>query len=214
MECTINAFYKYKWTVLYLLIAVFGNALGTALMANTNMGMTAWGSSAKNVSVFFNVSLGTGFIILSIVFYSTAMIIRKRIILRELILSTIFLFSFSILADFFTALIPDMSEAMLWIRVSFNIIGLLVLMFAIAVHIKVNIAVHPMDVYLREMQIKLNSISLGTYISYFSAFLITIVFGLAKDGIQAIGLGTINTLIFGGVLLEFYNKYILEKWKF
>ena len=80
--------------VLYLVIAVVGNALGTAFMAETNLGMTAWGAGSLNFAKYFDLSLGTGFIILSVFFYLTATIIRRKFILIEMIQSFLFLFSF------------------------------------------------------------------------------------------------------------------------
>ena len=58
----------------YLSIAVVGNALGTALMAETNLGMTAWGSGSLNFSNYFNISLGFGFVILSTVAFQPVFI--------------------------------------------------------------------------------------------------------------------------------------------
>ena len=102
--------------IIYLVIAITGNALGTALMAETNLGMTAWGSSSLNVSNFFNVSLGTGFIILSFVFYSIAVIIRRKFIWLEAVESAIFLLSFSFLADFFICLVPSLNDVTYIVR--------------------------------------------------------------------------------------------------
>ena len=90
-----------------LSIAVLGNALGTALMDSSNMGLTAWGIGAKNLSLYFDVSLGFGFIILSIFFYSISVIIRKKFILREFIESFAFLFAFSIFTNYFATIMPD-----------------------------------------------------------------------------------------------------------
>jgi len=200
--------------VWYLVIAITGNALGTALMEETDLGMTAWGSAARNFSNYFDISLGMGFIILSVFFYVLATCIRREFILNEMIQSTIFLLSFSFLSDFFIYLIPSLSNLNDFFRLLINIFGMLILMFSIAVHIRVHIAVHPMDVFLYVMQKKLKSISIGTYLSYFMGFLIAVVFGLLHRHIDAIGVGTMITLISSGYVMHFYNKYILDKWSF
>jgi len=36
-----------KRTIFLLICAVIGNALGTALMTNTSLGLTAWGSADR-----------------------------------------------------------------------------------------------------------------------------------------------------------------------
>ena len=143
---------------LYLFIAVVGNAFGTALMAKTDLGMTAWGSSASNVSSFFDINLGFGFVILSVFFYVMAIIIRKKFILREMIGSMIFLLTFSFLADLFILLIPSFIDSNFILRLSINILGMMILLFSIAVHLRVHIAVHPMDVFLYVIQVKIKSI--------------------------------------------------------
>lgn len=196
---------------MYLLIAILGNALGTALMDQTSIGMTAWGSSALNTSNFLGVSLGNGFIILSVFFYLVALTLAKKVDFLAMFLSFLFLFSFAYLTDLFLLFIPDFSSMNFILRTLINLFGLLILLFSIAVHLRINIAVHPMDVFLKEMQ-KKTSIAKGTYISYFIGFLIGITFGLLHGGIEGIGLGTFFTLTISGVVMSFYNKYILDYW--
>jgi len=196
----------------YLLIAIIGNALGTALMSQTNIGMTAWGSSALNISNYFGFSIGTGFVILSIVFYIIATLIRKKFILKELLQSFIFLFSFAIFTDIFISYMPSFENLSYLLILLLNILGLLILLFSIAVHLKVNIAVHPMDVYLKVLQDRFNSVSKGTYIAYFSAFSVGVLFGLFHGSIDGIREGTFITLLASGLILKFYNENILDRW--
>lgn len=198
----------------YLVIAIVGNALGTVLMNSTSLGMTAWGASSSNVANFFHLSLSNGFLILSIIFYITAVLIRRKFIWNEFLQSFAFMFGFKLFTDLFAIMVPDLTGINIFLRYGINTIGFLILFFAIAVHIKVYIAVHPMDVYLREMQIKLKNVAIGSYISYATAFIIAIIFGVIGDGITDIGYGTILTLAFGGIVLDSYNRFILNKWKF
>ncbi len=200
--------------VWYLIIAVTGNALGTALMYETGLGMTAWGSSASNVSNFFDVNIGYGFIILSIVFYTLATLIRGKFLVRELIESTVFLLSFSFLTDYFVYLMPSFVDLNIALKLLINVVGMLVLLFSIAVHIRVHIAVHPMDVFLHVVQVKMKSISKGTYLSYFLGFAIAVVFGLIGSGITDIGIGTLITLASSGLVMKYYNLWILDRWDF
>jgi uncharacterized membrane protein YczE len=197
-----------------LTIAVLGNALGTALMDSSNMGLTAWGIGAKNLSLYFDVSLGFGFIILSIFFYSISVIIRKKFILREFIESFAFLIAFSIFTNYFATIMPDISSWNFIIRLFVDTTGLFILLFAIAVHLKVMIAVHPMDVYMKTMQDKMKSVVVGTFFTYSSAFAVAIIFGLLYGNITGIGYGTIMTLLFGGIIIKLYNVFILSFWKF
>lgn len=193
---------KYK----YLGIAVLFNALGTALMAESNLGMSAWGTAAINLSNFLNISLGVAFNIVAIFFYIIALIIMRRFSLKEAALSFGFSLSFGFFSDLFMYIIPDITNAQMWLRIIVNIIGLFVLLYGIAVHLRINLAVHPMDVYLGAVQKAQNSVAKGTYVAYFSAFLVAIGFGYFAGGIIGIGLGTINTLLFGGLILDFYDK--------
>ncbi|PAT01426.1 hypothetical protein CI105_06845 [Candidatus Izimaplasma bacterium ZiA1] len=197
-----------------MIIAVTGNALGTAIMSQTGLGMTAWGSSSSNLAAYFNISLGTGFIVLSAFFYTIAVIIRKKIIIKEMIFSTVFLLSFGYLVNIFLLFIPDFRDLNIIVNFLINIVGLLILLFAIAVHLKVNFAVHPMDVYLKTINEKFNSVIKGTYFSYISAFLVAIVFGLLNGEIQNIGIGTFNTIAFSGIVLNFYYSKVITKWTF
>jgi len=201
-------------TILYLIIAIIGNAFGTALMSNSSLGMTAWGSSASNVGSFFHLSIGLGFIILSVLFYGLSCIIRKKIYVIEMIESTIFLLSFSYLADVFINLLPSFTSYHMGYRVLINIGGMLILLFSIAVHIRLHRFVHPMDIFLYTIQQKLKSISKGTYLAYFIGFSIAIVFGLLDGEIKDIGFGTLMTLLSSGLVMKYYNKWILDKWKF
>jgi len=195
----------------FLFIAVIGNSLGTVIMSNTSLGMTAWGSSASNFGNYFNISLGSSFIILSTIFYILAVLIRKEWKCKEFVFSFIFLFSFGSAVNLFELIIPSFNEFHFIIRIALNIFGLLILLFAIAVHIRINIAVHPMDVYMRELHIKFNSIKLGTYICYLSAFIVAIVFGVLEGEIINIGIGTIITIFLSGLIIHFYDEKILQK---
>ena len=197
----------------YLLIAIIGNALGTAIMKQTYIGMTAWGSSALNTSNYLGVSLGNGFIILSVFFYIVAIIIAQKFNYKHMLLSALFLFSFAYLSDLFLLFVLSFESYPFYIRTIINLIGLLILQFSIAVHLRINFAVHPMDVFLREMQIKLKSIAIGTYLSYLIGFTIGVGFGLLYGEINGIGLGTIFTLTLSGILMKLYNKHILDYWR-
>jgi len=198
----------------YLLIAVLGNAIGTALMVNSDMGLTAWGSAAENFSTFFHVSFGTGFIILAVVFYFIALILQKRIRWIDTLLSAAFLVSFGMLSDLFILWIPSFVSLPFAIRIAINFVGLAILIFAIAVHLKILIAVHPCDVFLYQMQVKLKSDMVGTYFTYGIAFLIAIIFGLLSGGVSGIGIGTVMTVTLSGLMIKFYNRTLLKRLRF
>lgn len=193
-----------------LLCSVIGNALGTALMTNTTMGLTVWGSAAKNVSLFFNISFGTAFIVLAIAFFAIALMINRHMKPIEMLMSLIFLILFGLLSDLFIFLIPDFSNLHYMIRLVINIIGLVTLMFSIALHLKILIAVHPCDIFLYQMQIVFKNDTLGTYATYSIVFLISICFGLLSGAITGIGVGTLLTLCFSGVLIRFFNRTLLK----
>ena len=201
-----------KRQTVYLTIAIIGNALGSAIMKQTDIGMTAWGSSALNTSNYLGITLGEGFIVLSVFFYIVAVILAKRFDYKHMFFSALFLFSFAYLTDFFLLFVPRFIQLPYIIRILINLIGLLILQFSIAVHLRINFAVHPMDVFLREMQIKLKSIAIGTYLSYFIGFTVGITFGLLHGRIEGIGLGTLFTLTLSGILMKCYNQYILDRW--
>jgi uncharacterized membrane protein YczE len=199
---------------IYLIFAVVGNALGTALMSNTDLGLSAWGSAAKNFSNFFNISFGTGFIILAMLFYLIAVIIRKKVILIEALLSFLFLISFGLLSDLFIHWIPLMTELNIILKVLINFAGVFILLLSIALHLKIFIAVHPCDVFLYQMQKAFKHDAIGTYITYFVAFSVALIFGLLYGEIKGIGIGTILTLTLSGALIRFFNQTILKKLTF
>lgn len=197
----------------YLLIAIVGNALGTAIMEASNIGMTAWGSSSLNTAAFFSLDLWAGFMILSIFFYSIAVIIRKEFIQSECIQSFLFMIGFSLFTSLFMSIVPDLDYLNYVSRSIINLLGLCILLFGIAIHLKINIAVHPMDVYLKVIQKQIGVLK-GTYLCYFSAFSLAIFFGLINGKILGIGLGTIFTLVLSGLIMKFYNSYILSRMNF
>lgn len=199
--------------LVYLLIAIVGNALGTVIMETSNIGMTAWGSSSLNTAAFFNLDLWAGFMILSFFFYFISVIIRKKFIMSEFIQSFLFMIGFSLFTSFFMKIVPDLGYLNYAFRSIINIVGLCILLFGIAVHLKVNIAVHPMDVYLYVIQNRIGVLK-GTYLCYFSGFSVAIVFGLINGEILGIGLGTAFTLLLSGLIMKFYNSVILNHWKF
>jgi len=199
--------------IIYLSIAILGNALGTAIMEASNIGMTAWGSSSLNTAAFFNLELWAGFMILSILFYFIAVIIRKKFILSEFINSFLFMIGFSIFTSIFMKIVPDLEYLNYVYRAIINIFGLFILLFGIAVHLKVNIAVHPMDVYLYVIQKKIGVLK-GTYFCYFSGFSVAIIFGLLNNELLGIGLGTAFTLLLSGLIMKFYNSVVLCHWNF
>ena len=196
--------------IIYLIISVLGNALGTALMTNTHLGLTAWGSAALNLAGFFSISFGTAFILMAIFFYVIALMIRKKIKLIETLLSTLFLVSFGLLSDLFISIIPDLIDLELYLRILINFIGLSILLFSIALHLKILIAVHPCDVFLYEMQVITKHDAIGTYLTYFIAILISITFGLLNHKIAGIGFGTVMTILFSGIFIRFYNQRLLS----
>jgi len=200
--------------ILVLIVAVLLNAFGQSLMAQTEFGMTAWGMAAVNFKAFTGVSLGLSFIILSTLSYIVAVLIRKRIDHRECVESFLFLFAFGFLTDVFVYFIPNLSELDIIVRFIYNFFGLLILLFSISLHLKVNRAIHPMDVYLREIQDKVKSVRFGTYISYGSAFILGIIFGTFNGRIEGINIGTIYTLLLSGVIFGFYTNTLLKNVKF
>lgn len=199
--------------LLYLLISVLGNALGTALMVNSDMGLTAWGSAAFNVGVFFDISFGTAFIILALVFFGIALTISRSFRIIDIALSIGFLLSFGMLSDLFIGWLSLIKTIPLVLRIGINFIGLSILLFSIALHLKILIAVHPCDVFLYQMQIRFKSDLWGTYFTYGIAFMIAIVFGLLSGSIMGIGMGTIMTVTISGAMIRFYNRTILFKMK-
>lgn len=196
----------------YLLAAVIGNGFGSAIMFQTHLGMSAYGASASNVSLFFGISPGFAFIVLSALFYVVAILVRKRFVFHEFVLSTLFLLTFSFLLDLFILLLPDFTNYPLYLKLIINLAGMLILLFSISLHLHVNIAVHPMDVFLRTMQLNVfKDVANGTYFSYFCAFTIAIIFGLLAGGIRDIGIGTVMTLVTSGLIMALYDKYIISK---
>jgi uncharacterized membrane protein YczE len=200
---------RYIW----LLIVVLGNGLGSALMFQTHLGMSAWGAAASNVSLFFGITPGTAFVFVSIVFYLLAILLTGPVRLFDAGLSMLFLMTFSLLLDGFITLIPDLSSSTIMVRLGWNIVGMLILLASISLHLKINLCVHPMDVYLRSVQIRVKSVTFGTYLAYASAFLVAIVFGLLAGTIRDIGIGTALLLLFGGVIMGGYDRYLLSSWE-
>lgn len=201
-------------TVGYLVLAIIGNGVGSALMYQTHLGMSAWGASAANLSQFLSITPGLAFLIVSTVFYVLAISLRRSFIWKEAILSFLFLLSFSSVLDGVIYILPSFDSLSFIIRIIINIMGLLVLLLSISLHIKINIAVHPMDVYLKTLQENIfKNVTIGTYVAYASALLVAVTFGLLSGGITDIGVGTILTILCGGLIMGFYDKYTFTSLK-
>ena len=154
----------------YLVLAIIGNGLGSAIMFQTHLGMSAWGTAAINLSNYLNIYLGLAFNIVAVAFYIIALILMKRFSIKEAVLSFAFSLSFGLFSDIFMYIIPDIPNNLLVVRSIVNILGLLILLFGIAIHLRINLAVHPMDVYLGAVHKVMKSVAKGTYLAYFSAF--------------------------------------------
>ncbi len=200
--------------LVYLMISVLGNALGTALMVNSDMGLTAWGSAAFNLGTFFHLSFGTAFILLALFFFGIAIALSRRFHLLDIILSLGFLVSFGMLSDVFIGWLSFIKSWDLVFRVIMNFFGLCILLYAIALHLKILIAVHPCDVFLYQMQVRLKSDFWGTNLTYGIAFGIAIAFGLFSGAISGIGLGTIMTVTLSGAIIRLFNRTLLVKLTF
>ncbi len=192
----------------YLSMAVLLNAFGTALMAKSNLGMSAWGSAAINFGKFTSLSLGVSFSIIAVFFYLVALYMVKKFSVLNALYSFAFAFSYGFFIDIFVFILPNTESYPYFGKFLINIIGLLIMCYGIAIHLRINLAVHPVDVYLIAVQKRLNSIAKGTYLAYGSAFLAALIFGYFSGGIIGIGIGTANTLLFAGVILDFYDKRI------
>ncbi len=197
-----------KNRLIYLIYAVLLNAFGTALMAESNLGMSAWGSAAINVANYSGMSLGLSFNIIAVFFYILALIIMKQFNLKEAVFSFGFALSFGFFTDLFIYILPNIQVLSLGWRIIINIIGLLIMCMGIAIHLRINLAVHPMDVYLGAVQRAMKSIAKGTYLAYGSAFLVALLFGYLSGELVGIGIGTANTLVFAGLILAFYDKLL------
>ena len=198
--------------IVYLLIAILGNGLGSAMMKNSTLGMSVWGAASTNVSNYITVfTPGQAFILVSVLFYLIALYIRKDVVIGELISSMIFLILFSTIFDLFINLLPNMdSWHMIW-KYVINIAGMLILLFSIALHLHINFAVHPMDVFLKTMQdYVFKSVVKGTYFAYGCAAFIAILFGFMAGDVIDLSFGTIMILVFGGSIMGLYNRFIIK----
>ncbi len=124
-----------KNKLLFLICSVFGNALGTALMTQTGLGLTAWGSAAKNVADFYGITFGTAFIIIALIFYGIALIMQKKVEIMSTFMSLAFLITFGLLSDVLIHWIPDMTGLLIQFRIIINFLGLCVLLLSIALHL-------------------------------------------------------------------------------
>jgi len=106
----------------FLLIAVLGNALGLALMLETDLGASAWGAAISNTSAFLRISEGISVIVVSVFFYLIAVVLNNRFSWKEALYSLAFLLSFGTLLDVFLWLLPDVSVYTLWLSIPINIL--------------------------------------------------------------------------------------------
>lgn len=193
-----------------LILAILFNALGTALMVLSNLGMTVWGGTAFGTSVLFEVSIGMGFVIIAVLFYAVAIIVRKSFRWQEALISFLLLYSFGVLSDLFILILPqqDWSVGM---RILLNLMGLSILNLGISIHLKINLAVFPLDVYTGVMQQAFRSIPKGTYFAYGSAFVVFLVLSYFNGGLLGMGIGTVFTLALSGYHMDIYDKFITGK---
>lgn len=195
---------------LYLIFALLFNSLGTAFMLKSNLGMTVWGGTALSASRFFGVSFGMGFLILSFLFYGIAVYFSRDFKLPKAILAFLSMYLYGIMSDYFISIVPDLTHLSFSVRLLIDFIGLLILNLGIAIHIKIDLALFPLDVYLAVMQKVFKSIRNGTYFTYFSAFLVFLILSYFNGDLAGLGLGTIMTLTFSGVNMDLYDRYIIK----
>jgi len=190
-----------------LMIAIFFNAIGTGLMSFSDLGLSIAGAFAANFANFANISLGLSFNVLSLFFYFIAVLIYRKFNIKEFIYSFSFSLLFGLIMDNFLMLLNGVTITSLYIKMIINVIGFLILFYGVAVHLYINTAVHPLDVFLKAVQEKF-TIKSGTYITYSIFFICSLVFGFLDGQIFGISIGTINTLIFSGVTIGYFTTHI------
>ncbi|WP_439425770.1 hypothetical protein ACKP2L_02275 [Oenococcus alcoholitolerans] len=195
-----------------LIFGLLLNAFGNSLTIVSGFGAGVWTATAINLNHIVDLSVGNIIFIFGIFSIIVNQILIKRIEFIRAVNELIFILFFSRFIDLFTnILIYFKAEELPWyIRIFLSIMGVTFFCISISVYQRANLVMHPNDDttnLLRFMYLKGSAIW-SQLIDFIPPILLTIICVLIDKKIYGYNVGTIYSIVFNGVLIDWSDRKI------
>ncbi|UQS84469.1 hypothetical protein MOO46_04240 [Apilactobacillus apisilvae] len=200
-----------------LLFGLVLNAFGNSLTIISACGSGIWTASAVNMNEIFGIEVGTIIFILGVINAITNQLLIWRIDILRFIEEIIFISCFSYFINIFTSIFRSWGWAdfSIWVRVPMTLIGVICFCTAISLYQRANIFMHPNDDTTNILRFKFlkGSAIKSQLLDMTPPIIIIILCGIKLGHIDSVGIGTIFSIAFNGVLIQTADKWILPKLK-
>ncbi len=200
----INYMNKY----LMFILSYLGNALGNALTIKAGIGTFVWTSAFENLGAFFNISVGTANIIISLIFYVVSKIIGKDFKLKDATICVVISIFFGRLIDFFLLIIGHSPATNVYVNYSIGVVGVLIIAMTISLAIKANVAFLALDDFMKNLKVYVfkGNIAIASSTSQAIGFAFAITFGLLNGQILNMTVFTVIATACCGLLISSFDK--------
>lgn len=197
------------------ILSLFINALGNAFMLKGSVGSAPWTACFDNFSNFFHITPGTACIILSLVFYVISKLIGRDLKLSESIICVVSSSVYGLITDFYLLIIGREQTTSIFMNYFYGIFGVILVAIAVSMAIQANIGYLALDDFLKNIKTHVckGNISVASIFSSIIALAISGITGYLSGGIVNITILTIFIGLFLGILVSFFDKIIIIKFK-
>ena len=198
--------------VLYLCISIILNAIGNALTVSLNLGSALWTASSVNLSNFIHVRLDIILIVFGFVIVVINCFLLHRVEWGRIAKNFIFMIPFSLLVQWFADGFDywGIGGLLLSVRISLDIVGIVLIGMAVSIYQRVNVILHPNDDFMQILRFDYfhGSAALAMWASYIPAVVVLVISVIGTRQIRAINIGTVVSLIFQGSLVGWSDKLV------
>ncbi|MEJ6399777.1 hypothetical protein [Nicoliella lavandulae] len=201
--------------IIALIAGLIINATGNAFTIISGEGSGIWTASAVNLHMITHVQIGIfilGFGIFNII--ANQILIRRLDVIR-IIQELIYIFCFSYLIDFMTALFRQLhfQDASLPIRILMALLGVNLFCLAISLYQRANLFMHPNDDMSNILRFKYchKSAVVAQFLDMVIPIIIIIACTIYQGKVYAINIGTVYSVLGNGILIATADKYVFPK---
>lgn len=206
-----------KARIIALIFGLILNSLGNALTIVSGCGSGIWTAASVNIHELIGIDVGVMIFIFGIINALTNQVLIKHIDVLRFIEEIIFISFFSsfiqLFADLFTSL--GWNHLSLILRIPMSLIGVCFFCTAISLYQRANIFMHPNDDTTNILRFDyLNGSAVKSQLLDFTPpIVIILICSIFLHQIYSVGIGTIFSIIFNGVLIQSADKYIVPRLK-
>lgn len=206
-----------KTRIIALVFGLVLNSLGNALTIVSGCGSGIWTAASVNIHQLIGIDVGIMIFIFGIINALTNQILIKHIDVLRFIEEIIFISFFSsfiqIFTDFFESL--GWNNLSLFFRIPMALIGVCFFCTAISLYQRANIFMHPNDDttnILRFDYLKGSAVK-SQLLDFTPPIVIILICSIFLHQIYSVGIGTIFSIIFNGILIQNADKFVFPSLK-